>query len=146
MSRPERRTGPAATAEPAPEVDPHDRLTHDRTPLNGLDQAINNAAEDWWTKGAKRALQLLADTGRGFTIDSLRDAGVGEPSAPQHWGALIAGAQRSGQIELVGCRIAADVRRGSASSAATTARPSDRWSSSRSSPSNPDPGTPSSTT
>lgn len=74
----------------------------------GLDQAITNAASDWWSQGAALALHQLA-LGSYFDADTLLDL-VGEPPHPAYVGAAFAAAWRSGLIEQVGCRVASDGR------------------------------------
>lgn len=76
---------------------------------SGLDQAISNAAGDWWTSGAMLAIRQLAMTGRGFDADHVITM-CGMPSDGHYVGAVFAAAQRSKIIEAVGCRVAADGR------------------------------------
>jgi hypothetical protein len=76
--------------------------------VDGLQQAINNAASDWWSQGAALALRQLA-LGGYFDADMLLDL-VGEPPHPAYVGAAFAAAWRSGLIEQVGCRVARDQR------------------------------------
>ncbi len=75
---------------------------------SGLDQAMSNAAGDWWSQGAALAIRQLA-LGGYFDADMLLDL-VGEPPHPAYVGATFAAAWRSGLIEQVGCRVARDQR------------------------------------
>lgn len=47
-------------------------------------------------------VEYLADTGRRFTADHLRDLGVADPDLGQRWGALFAAAARANVIEMAG--------------------------------------------
>ncbi|MBA8794931.1 hypothetical protein FHX74_002559 [Friedmanniella endophytica] len=75
----------------------------------GVDLAIENASRDTWYASARTAVQQLALTGRAFTVDQVLDL-VGQPPASAYVGAVMAGAQRSGLIEPVGCQVGAGGR------------------------------------
>ena len=75
----------------------------------GLEQAMENAASDWWHSGAMLAIKQLALSGCGFTVDHIRDM-AGEPEDPHYWGALFAAAQKLKIIEAVGARVGRDGR------------------------------------
>jgi hypothetical protein len=75
----------------------------------GLEQAIANAANDWWFQGAMVAIRQLAIGGRGFTVLHVKDM-VGEPPDYHYWGALFSAAQRQRIIEPVGARVGSDGR------------------------------------
>jgi hypothetical protein len=77
--------------------------------LTGLEQAIENASNDWWFQGALVAIRQLALSGRGFTVDHLSSM-IGEPPDPHYWGALFAAAQKLKIIEPVGARVGRDGR------------------------------------
>ena len=53
------------------------------------------------------AIRQLALSGRGFTVDHIRDM-AGEPEDPHYWGALFAAAQKLKIIEAVGARVGRD--------------------------------------
>lgn len=68
---------------------------------DGLQAAWHFAPEEW----RSHALQVLSDlaaSGRPFTVDDLRAAGVQDPDKHQRWGALMAQARHRGLINLVG--------------------------------------------
>lgn len=56
---------------------------------------------DVWRANAWGALDALAASGVEFTADDVRDAGVGEPPHPNHWGALFLAAQAQQVIRKV---------------------------------------------
>jgi hypothetical protein len=85
------------------------RSTPPQPSYDGLEQAIDNAARDWWFQGAMVAIRQLALTGRGFTPDHLLDM-VGAPTDPHYLGAVFAAAQRLKIVEAVGSRIGRDGR------------------------------------
>jgi len=60
--------------------------------------------DPWWADGAQRALGLLAESGRIFAADDLRDDpySVPEPSHPNQWGSLFRAAHRVELIRPVG--------------------------------------------
>lgn len=68
---------------------------------NTVDTAIENATADWWSIGAGLAIDQLARSGRGFTIDHVLEL-TGEPTDPHYPGAVMAAAQRRRVIEAVG--------------------------------------------
>lgn len=71
---------------------------------DGLDMAVANASADWWFTGAMVALQQLAITARGFTVDHLVDL-VGEPPDPHYLGSVFSAAQKMSMVEAVGCKV-----------------------------------------
>ena len=104
------RRRPSAEAPPAVILVHQTQPTGGKsTPEEGLDRAIENAASDWWFQGALLAIQQLALSRRGFTVDTLLDM-VGQPSEPHHVGAVFAAAQRQRIAEAVGAAVAADGR------------------------------------
>lgn len=56
----------------------------------------------WWTSCADRALRDLARSGRPFSVDDLRDAGVPDPRHSPAWGALFRSRALAGLIEPAG--------------------------------------------
>lgn len=111
MSPPEvRKRRPSPGTPPAQASSPSKDLSSTSTAVyaSGLDQAMSNAASDWWSQGAALALRQLA-LGGYFDADMLLDL-VGEPPHPAYVGAAFAAAWRSGLIEQVGCRVARDQR------------------------------------
>lgn len=79
-------------------------LAQDVSYSAGLDQAIANAASDWFTSGALLAIEQLAKARQGFTVDDVLDL-TGMPSDPHYVGAAMALAQRRGVVEAVGCKV-----------------------------------------
>ena len=65
-----------------------------------------------WRDEAEEILQRFVATGRVFTSDNLREAGLPDPTdgEPNRWGALIQSAMRRGLIEQVG--VTRSTRRG----------------------------------
>lgn len=111
MTQEQRRGRPLAKDAASSEaVSPSKDLSSTSTAVyaSGLDQAMTNAASDWWSQGAALALRQLA-LGGYFDADMLLDL-VGEPPHPAYVGAAFAAAWRSGLIEQVGCRVARDQR------------------------------------
>ena|SRR5215204_4850447 len=76
----------------------------DSSLADGLDRAIENAATDWWMRGAMVAIGQLAREHRGFDVDDLLDL-VGQPNDPHHVGAALAAARRQKLVEAVGARV-----------------------------------------
>jgi hypothetical protein len=103
-----REPRPLERARPA-EDGSDTNLTNGTSLAAGLQQAIENAAGDWWWDGALLAIRQLALSGRGFTVDHLSSM-VGEPPDPHYWGALLAAAQKLRIVEPVGARVGRDGR------------------------------------
>ena len=61
--------------------------------------------DPWWYSPAVTCLDVLIESGRPFTVHQLPDMGVPSPHHPSQWGALIAGAQRQGRIQVVGATV-----------------------------------------
>jgi hypothetical protein len=66
----------------------------------GVEAALDNA-EDGWARAVHLELVALAASGLAFTIADLRRK-LGEPDHPSRWGAITAGARRTGLIESIG--------------------------------------------
>ncbi|MEC3853463.1 hypothetical protein [Paenarthrobacter ureafaciens] len=65
-------------------------------------QAAHVFSPDAWRADAVAAVHTLAASGRVFTVDHLRRAGIPDPDKPQRWGALFAVMRNSGVIECAG--------------------------------------------
>lgn len=55
------------------------------------------------------AVKQLALSGRGFTVDHIRDM-AGGPEDPHYWGDLLAAARKLKIVEPVGARVGRDGR------------------------------------
>jgi len=103
------------TRPPAERAGPVTITSSGRNPIvprpepEGLELAIERAANDWWFQGGLVAIRQLALSGRGFTVDHLSSM-VGEPPDPHYWGALLAAAQKLKIVEAVGARVGRDGR------------------------------------
>lgn len=80
-----------------PELDP--TLT---SKLAALAQAGQDEERLRWREAALRAVELLAATGRHFTVEDVRNLGIPEPSHPARWGAVFVTAHREETIRCVG--------------------------------------------
>lgn len=67
----------------------------------GLQAAWHFTPEEWRSQ-ALEVLGDLAASGRPFTVDALRAAGVQDPDKHQRWGALMAQARHCGLITVAG--------------------------------------------
>lgn len=102
---PDKRKGPGTNTEAPPEAirrNADQTITISRNAdTNGMRQAAENADSWWWSCGWT-AVQALAESGRPFTIEHVRELGVPEPDCPQRYGALIAAAVNSRLIAAAG--------------------------------------------
>lgn len=72
------------------------------SPSPGQQRAAENI-DPWWHDSARRALEVLALSGKEFSVDDLRDGyGITDPDAPGRWGVLFRHAARDGVIQTVG--------------------------------------------
>lgn len=70
-----------------------------RVPDDDHAVAVDALARDpWWSDHADSVLTRLAESGREFTAQDLRDGGVPEPDHPNRWGALFLRAHVCGLI------------------------------------------------
>lgn len=70
--------------------------------LADLAQADQEDEKRHWRDAALRAVELLALTGRPFTVEDVRNLGVPEPSHPARWGGVFVTAHREAVIRCVG--------------------------------------------
>jgi hypothetical protein len=80
---------------------------NDASSLTGLTDGVQAAhvfSPDAWRADAVAAVHVLAASGRIFTVDHVRRAGISDPDKPQRWGALFAVMRNSGVIHCVGMR------------------------------------------
>jgi hypothetical protein len=76
--------------------------------VSGLPDGIQAAytfAPEVWRADCERVIHELAQTGRPFTVDSLRRHGVQEPDKPVRWGSMFATMKKRGVIEQVGVHL-----------------------------------------
>ncbi|ALE07246.1 hypothetical protein AL755_20115 [Arthrobacter sp. ERGS1:01] len=71
--------------------------------MDGVQAAHAFCPEDWRVDAEAVVLEL-AQSGRVFTVDDVRRAGIPDPDIPQRWGALIAVMSNAGLITVVGAQ------------------------------------------
>lgn len=82
--------------------------TNDADSLSGLSDGVQAAhvfSPDEWRVHAEAAIHELAASGRIFTVDHLRRAGIPDPDKPQRLGALLAVMRNVGVIECAGAQV-----------------------------------------